>query len=374
VLTFSLRRPFSGPPIAFLILSLLLVAGACRSSQAPPPLTAVPTELSFPERARRDLEALASAKPPAPSGIDALPANVRDELQNQPWFGEESPAHLQLLTDFLFQASQNLAGVRPEWPYSSRIEGNRVVNQPFGEERELKIIDRRLFDFLERGDERIIVVFSSDDIDLQRGQIQPVMDRVRFFLPAIEDLIGHPYGFNYLHIQLKKAGDAVDPSYERGSNAFLDFPGSLGPNFDTVLVHELAHAYASMLPRDGHPWLLEGVAELVASILTGRTTGYAVAASYEPLPVDPALGRVPLFSRNYQAQSGNGSVFFADLLKAIGRDRVSAVLAAIHSDPFRREADIFDIIRAQTPPEQAEAVAAILDKWINGANLAKPPR
>src|SRR5437870_1870900 len=84
---------------AIAVLTVLLVACGGRSEVAGTRAIATP-ELSFQQRAQRDLEALASAKPGPAAAIDTIDPAVREMLEKQTFYRDGPPAQVELLTAF----------------------------------------------------------------------------------------------------------------------------------------------------------------------------------------------------------------------------------------------------------------------------------
>jgi hypothetical protein len=307
--------------------------------------------------------------------VARLAPDVRAAVEAQPWGqGPLDDQHKQLV-DFLYDASQNLVGVRPDWPYVSRFDRNRFINTPFDAATEVKIVQDGLYDFIPMQRGTVVVVFSSGDVDLKRKDVEPVLAGVRKYLPLVEKFVGRPFRTSYLHVQVAGLGAPYDASIQRGSNVFLDASLASTPDFDFVLAHELTHTYLALLPSDSRPWLSEGIADLVGGALTGvRTTGYTQSATKEPLPVDiNPIFQPSLFSASYSVEAGNGSLFLFEILKAIGPDNMSKAVSQIHGDEAtarsRHANDLFEIIRQVTPPDKKAEVDAIIEKW----TVRKPP-
>jgi hypothetical protein len=367
-----------------LAVALLTVAGAACGGGTGSKATAsvptpAPTQLSVADQARKDLAELQASKPAAPTGVAALAPDVQAAVKRQPWGQGPLDAPHKQLVDFLYDASQNLVGVRPDWPYVSRFVAGRFANTPFDADTEVKIVDQGLYDFIPTQSGSVVVVFSSADVDLTHDDVAPVLAGVRKWLPAVEKFVGHPFRTSYLHVQVAGLGAPYDASIQRGSNIFLDARLAQTPDFDFVLAHELTHTFLQLLPMDSRPWLTEGIADLVGGALTGtRVTGYTQAATGEPLPTDinPAF-QPSLFSASYSQEAGNGSLFLFSILDAIGPDNMSKVVAGIHDDSggkTRHANDLFDIIRQNTPPDKKDTVEAIITKWTKRPlpNAAKP--
>ena len=291
----------------------------------------------------------------------------------QPWAQDGFDDREKLLMNFLFEASENVVGVRMDWPYVTRLEKDHLVQTPFDAAREVRIIDSGVYDYVQLQKGTIVVVFSSDN-PITRQEVEPLLAAVRKYLPRMEQFLGHEYRTSYLHIQLA-FGDLPDISLERGSNVFLGWEGKLDRGLEFVFVHEMAHSYLPLLPWDARPWMREGMADLIAAALTGeRITGYTQSASYMPIITTDQYGPGS-FTRAYFEESGNGSLFLLEMLDLIGYDAMSKVVSGIHQDSqarSRRMTDIFDLMRKNAPPDKAAAVDAVIDKWTKGVGLVKP--
>lgn len=360
------------------LLSALVLLAACGGGTPSPTATPSPTvtpELTLEQRYKRDIEASASVRPAPVTGVDALSPDVREAVLRQPWAQDGFDANEKQLLEFLIDAAQNFVGVRMDWPYVTRLEKDRLVQTPFDTQREVRIVDSGVFDFVQLQKSTVVVVFSSDN-PLTREEVAPLLAAVRKYLPRMEQYLGHEYRTNYLHIQLA-FGDLPDISLERGSNVFLGWEGKLDRALEFVFVHEMAHSYLPLLPWDARPWMREGMADLVAGALTGeRITGYTQAASYKPLVTASDQFSPASFSRGYFEESGNGSLFLLEMLDVIGYDAMSKVVAGIHQDSqarTRRMTDILDLMRKNAPPGKATEVDAVIEKWTKGTGLVKPP-
>jgi hypothetical protein len=63
------------------------------------------------------------------------------------------------------------------------------------------------------------------------------------------------------------------------------------------------------------------------------------------------------------------------VLDIIGYDAMSKIVAGIHVDNgsrTRRMTDLLDLMRRHAPPDRANRIDEVIEKWTKGVGLVKP--
>jgi hypothetical protein len=297
---------------------------------------------------------LVGCRPPSQSKQEPVSKSSRARFQSldplirralEKRFGRGFPhtADEQLLLDFLIDAIRNEE--LDTWlPVAFASDTGMVKLSKLTSPRLAATIELERFRYLSLGDVRVLLILTSTDamLSLRPPIVERLVEWVTKYLTEIDKRLGGLYHGNWLHIDLLTTGKL---SYTVGYNILLSQGAE---RYNEVICHELAHTYNSHLAMNTPTFITEGIADIIAEIVSGRSvlgnlaTGTQVHLKF----IDFSGGTAALI------EAANGYVFFRRLLQAIGPDLLFKGIATVLRLNITDGLDVLRTLKAVSPNKQ----------------------
>lgn len=308
--------------------------------------TPLPTGTSIRELTQTYTSVPTAAPTPDPYVMNALDPTVRGYIEKQPWYLDGINEREFQLLKFLGDANKSTGRDR-RLPLVIVPEGSSVRYIGFDVDRQMRVLENGLYDYVQLQGKEILLVISSIN-PLQRSQAEGTINMAKKYSPQVDAFVGGRYSFYFLHVEIETSANF---NYSSGANIFLR------RGFATrskSFAHENVHNYQNYrYPK----WYKEGIADLIAIHLTGDSVqAYGQFFTGEKIRLEASEGN---------AQAASGYVFLKEVFDVIGPDVMSAATNEIFTDTKSGQ-QVLDIILKHTADEKKGSVKAIYAKWVEG--------
>lgn len=265
---------------------------------------------------------------PVADAATRLPRKVAEQLLRAKWATAPNASHLSLLK-FLVDAAGNVDGADTLRP------GSRLT-RPDYDGPTSAVTEQALADVVKHSmwtdlDDRVFVVTSPPSPDYGRE----ILRAAAFVTGRVDELLGRPSGLRwwpYYHLEVQPGRPGGAGTID--TNMFITAGVAVDPH---ILAHEYVHCRQISTEARGSAaripfWFVEGSAEFVAQVASGRKSDYPrsyveqIDGDYQRVSI-PSVAGVDL-----TRQAVSGYWFFADLADVLSNEDVSSIIKEILED------------------------------------------
>jgi hypothetical protein len=128
---------------------------------------------------------------------------------------------------------------------------------------------------------------------------------------------------------------------------------------ERIVAHELGHVFVGL----GPDWFTEGVAELVAFLVTGKEGSYTLRRATGMIRLEARAGTIDV---DYSIQGSLGAQLLMEMNRLLGSDVMSAAIRQIAANPKTRSGQqILDTFAKEAPSEKKEQLERLFKQRID---------
>jgi hypothetical protein len=299
--------------------------------------------------------------------IAALEPDVKEHLSRKGWRLEGIDEDRLQLIEFFVMRQLGRTSFYAQMKAENLASAARIR---FTAEHQIAAVEQKLYDFVSLPNRRIIIVFSSNDLKMQRKEIEPTLRLVNTWLPRIDDYLGGIYPDPFLHVQVGMNGDASSGlgltdglNTTFGPNIWLTTDSQASPE---VFCHEAVHIYNTRFSQPH--WALEAIPDIIDDIFTGQALYRDYDADGGKFELDIAGAPRDVLD----TQVGNAALMLTALRKAMGGTSFQEAMRQVISEdklrfPYNAKITGREILRTfkQHAPDKA-VVDSIYVRWVTG--------